>query len=142
MKMDKMMDLYHTVRPMCIRESGVNAKQLNAFEESLITQDKRVFCFVGCILNQLKVVRYWKFTFKYEIIKSLNIFFFSKQIDKMGKIKKDQMMEFYQIFQDHQLNANAKTISADLFKALHKSKGICEAGRIAAKFIRTVILSN
>lgn len=60
----------------------------------------------------------------------------------MGKIKEDQLKEFYQLFQDDKLNANAKIISSDLVKALQKSKGICEAGRIAAKFIRTIILSH
>lgn len=52
------------------------------------------------------------------------------------------MAEFYQLFKDDKLTESAKKISSDLLKALKKTKGVCEAGRITIKFIKTIVFSH
>lgn len=62
-----------------------------------------------------------------------------QQTNGTGVIKKDQIEAFYQLFEADTVNANAKAMISQLLKALQKSKGTCEAGRIVAKFFRTII---
>lgn len=146
-KMKKMVNGYQMLRPICIKDTGLHENVVEALEESLITDDKKVFCYLGCILKKMKIVRHF---FNFLILHSVS--FYCKifdnhliilfQINGTGKIKEDQMAEFYQLFKDDKLNENAKKISSDLLKALKKTKGVCEAGRITIKYIRTIVFSQ
>ena len=55
--MGKMVNGYQSLRPICIQETGLNENTVKVFEESWETDDKKVFCYVGCILKKMKIVR-------------------------------------------------------------------------------------
>lgn len=55
--MKEMVDMYEMVRPMCISETGVDKSKVDALEAIEWTDDANVFCYAGCIMNKLDIVR-------------------------------------------------------------------------------------
>lgn len=56
-KMKGMVNGYQMLRPICIQETGLQENIVKTFEESWKTDDKKVSCYVGCILKNMKIVR-------------------------------------------------------------------------------------
>lgn len=139
--------MYESVRPMCISETGVDKTKVDALEATERIDDIGVFCYAGCIMNKLDIVR--SFPTSYFDQKNIFIFIilFKKisyfnsmylQIDDKGRIKKYQVWDLYRQLNGSNLNAKAKFVVAALLKDLQKTNGLCDAGRAAVKFIQTI----